>query len=133
MAQIGLSYTPSGGSPVYNIVLDNFGDQGMPRTYDGSANYTDSANGAAILNGPAYSQKYIWAISSIVTDTVALDFDAMFKAWDTDRAAGLPAVCGVSDTTFGPQVDTEVLFITPPSYTYMGPSLTMISFGIKEV
>lgn len=132
MAQIGLSYTPSGGSPVYNIVLDNFGDQAMPRTYDGSASYSDSANGASILEGPAYRQKYLWAVSSLVTDTLALEFDEMFRAWDADRAAGLPAVCGVADTTFGPQIDTQVLFITPPSYTYMGPKLTMISFGLKE-
>lgn len=133
MAQIGLSYTPSGGSPVYNIVLSNFGDDGLPRSYDGSANYTDSANGAAILDGPAYLQKYSWAVSSLVPKALALEFDEMFRAWDTDRAAGLPAVCGLSDTTFGPQVDTQVLFITPPSYTYMGPVLTMVSFGLKEV
>ena len=133
MAQIGLSYTPSGGSPVYNIVLDNFGSQSMPRTYEGSASYSDSANGAAILGGPAYLQKYIWAVSSLVASTLALEFDEMFRAWDTDRASGLPAVCGIADTTFGPQVDTQVLFITPPSYTYMGPKLTMISFGLKEV
>jgi hypothetical protein len=133
MAQIGLSYTPSGGSPVYNIVLEEFGDRVIPRTYDGSASFAKSANGASLLQGPAYKQKYVWAITSLVTDVLAAEFDAMFQAWDTDRAAGLPAVCGIADTTFGPQVNTEVLFSTPPSYTYMGPKLTLIAFGLQEV
>ena len=29
--------------------------------------------------------------------TDAQDFDAMFRAWDADRATGLAAACGIGD------------------------------------
>ena len=65
--------------------------------------------------------------------TEALQFDAMFRAWDADRAAGLTAACGISDETWGPTVNTSAIFVTAPSYTRMGPILTMVSFGLQEV
>lgn len=131
MSQIGLSYTSSGGT-VHNIVLDNFGDNAMPRTYQASASFSDSANGTSIISGPAYKQKYQWVISSVVPKTVATDFDTMFQDWDQDRSSGLAAACGVTDETFGPTVNTSAVFATPPSYTYMGPGFTMVSFGLME-
>lgn len=133
MSQIGLSYTPSGGSPVYNIVLGNFGDQAFPRTYLDSASFDQSASGATLLTGPAYSQKYQWVISSVVDTAIAEQFDAMFQAWDADRAAGLAVACGITDNTFGATVNTSVIFVTAPSYTYMGPAYTMVSFGLQEI
>ena len=63
----------------------------------------------------------------------AIDFEAMFRAWDGDRAQGLPAACGIADTTFGPQLDTNAVFVTPPSFTRMGPGYTMVAFGLLEV
>lgn len=133
MSQIGVSYTPSGGSPVYNFVFDNFGDNSLPRNYKASTTFQDSANGATILTGPAYRQKYIWVISSIIPTTDASQFDVMFQAWDADRAAGLPAACGVTDETFGSIVNASVIISTPPTYVRQGPKFTMISFGLTEV
>lgn len=133
MSQIGVSYTPSGGSPVYSFVFDNFGDNSLPRTYQGSAGFEQSANGTSIINGPAFRQKYLWAISSIVTAAQAASFDEMFQSWDTDRAAGLPAVVGVTDNTFGPSVSTSAVISTPPSYSRMGPQFMLVSFALAEV
>lgn len=130
---LGISYTPSGGSPVYNFQIDNFGDNAYPRTYVGAINYEMSASGANVLGGSAYAQKYQWVVSTIMDTTDALSFDAMFQAWDTDRAAGLTAACGIADQTFGTQVNTDAVFVTPPSYTRMGPNLTLVSFGLQEV
>ena len=132
MSQIGISYTASDAT-VYNIVLENFGENAFPRTYQESASFEKSANGTSLISGPVYRQKYMWAISSIVLTTVATEFDSLFQDWDQDRSDGLSATCGVSDSTFGPTVSTSVVFSTPPSYTYMGPALTMISFGLMEV
>jgi len=132
MAQIGISYTPSGGSPVYNFVLDNFGGNEMPRSYLASAEFSQSANGASIINGPAYSQKYQWAITTVMPTVDAGSFDAMFRDWDQDRASGLPVACGVTDTTFGADVNADVVFVTPPSYTYFGPGFSLVSFGLME-
>lgn len=133
MSQIGISFTPSGGSPIYSFVFYNFGGNELPRVYQDNASFTQSANGTSILAGPAYRQKYIWAISSVIETTEAEQIDAMFKAWDTDRSNGLPAACGVTDETFGPVVNASAIFSTAPSYTRMGPKLTMISFGLTEV
>lgn len=118
---------------MYNIVIDNFGGTEMPRTYQGNSNFSRSATGGSIITGPAYRQKYMWAISSIVETAKAAEIDQMFRDWDTDRSSGLPVACGVSDTTFGTQVDTNAVFSTPPSFVRLSPALTMVSFGLMEV
>ena len=132
MSSIGISYSPQGGGTPYNFVLDNFGGQELPRSYEASASFSDSANGATLLSGPAYRQKYQWVISSLMPDSDALSFDEMFRAWDLDRGNGLPVGCGLIDETFGPSVSATVVFVTPPVYTYMGPQFTLVSFGLKE-
>jgi hypothetical protein len=133
MSQIGVSYTPSGGSPVYNFVFDNFGDNQLPRSYQGGSSFDQSANGTAIISGPAFRQKYVWVISSIVTKEEAASFDEMFQAWDTDRAEGLPAAWGIVDDTFGPSVSTSAVVSTAPSYVRMGPKFMLVSFSLAEV
>ena len=133
MSQIGVSYTPSGGSPVYSFVFDNFGDNALPRSYQGGASFDQSANGTSIIGGPAFRQKYVWVISSIVTEGEAASFDEMFQAWDTDRAAGLPVAMGITDDTFGPSVSTSAVVSTSPSYVRMGPKFMLVSFSLTEV
>ena len=132
MSQLGISYTSSGGTS-YNFVLDNFGDNAYPRSYESSADFSSSANGASILTGPAYVQKYQWVIATVMQPGDAVDFEAMFRAWDADRAQGKPVACGITDNTFGPQVDTNAVFVTPPSFTRMGPGFTMVAVGLAEV
>jgi len=129
---IGISYTASGGT-AYSFQVDNFGDNAMPRSYVGSATFDLSANGANILGGPAFKQKYQWVISTIMGTPDAQAFDVMFQAWDTDRGAGLTAACGIVDQTWGPELTTNAVFVTPPVYTRMSPRLTMVSFGLQEV
>ena len=133
MSQIGVSFTPSGGSPVYSFVFDNFGGNELPRSYQGNADFSQSANGTSILNGPAYRQKYIWVFSTVIETTEAYQVDAMYRAWDQDRSQGLPAACGVADETFGTTVNGSAIFSTPPSFVRMGPKFTLVSFGLTEV
>ncbi len=133
MSQIGVSFTPSTGSPVYSIVFDNFGDNALPRSYQLEASFSQSANGTTILDGPAYRQKYIWVLSSLVPYTTALELDTMFKAWDLDRSNGLPVACGVVDETFGPTITSDAVFSTPPTYVRMGPKFTMVAFGLTQI
>lgn len=133
MSQIGVSFTPSGGSPVYNFVFDNFGDNALPRTYQGSASFSQSANGALITGGPAFRQKYLWVLSSVVTNAVAVEFDEMFHSWDADRSSGIAAALGVTDTTFGATVSASAVVSTPPSYVRMGPAFMLVSFSLTEV
>ena len=133
MPTIGISYTPSAGSPVYSFQIDNFGDNAMPRSYVGSFAFSQSLNGANILGGPAFRQKYQWVISTIMNTSDAQSFDAMFQSWDVDRASGLTAACGIIDETWGAVVDTSAVFITAPTYTRLSPILTLVSFGLQEV
>jgi len=129
---IGISYTADGGT-AYNFQIDNFGDNAMPRSYTGTVSFDTSANGASILGGPAFKQKYQWVIATLMQTPDAQAFDAMFQAWDTDRASGLTAACGIIDETWGPNVDTSAVFVTSPSYTRISPTLTLVSFGLQEV
>ena len=134
MDQIGVSYTTSGETPVvYSFTFNQFTDDGLPRAYANSATFEASAAGTSVLGGPAVRQKYIWAISSPITNAEAEQFDAMFRAWDQDRAAGLPAACGVADETFGGTVTTSAVFSTAPSYSKFGPAMMLVSFGLTEV
>lgn len=130
---LGFSYTPVAGTPVYDITATDFTDSSLPRTYLSEAAYESSANGTTILSGPAYRQKYVWAVSCHMTPTKAQELDAMFRAWDIDRSNGYAAAIGVVDETFGTQVSTSALFSTPPSYVYVSPTITLVSFGLTEV
>ena len=132
MDAIAIAYSGSGGS--YNFVITNFGGNEMPRTYQESASYDLSANGASILSGPAFRQKYVWAISTIVPNADAYLLMGMFENWDTDRSNGLAAAVGIVDQTGpGADVSTNAIFSTTPSFTRMGPKNMMISFGLAEV
>jgi hypothetical protein len=133
MSQIGVSYTPSLGTPVYNILFKQFADDTIARSYAASATLNFAVNGTATMTGPAYSQKRIWAVSAVVSKQTAADLDAMYRAWDQDRATGLAAAVGINDQTFGAAVVTSAVFSTPPSYSRFGPLNIMVSFGLTEV
>ena len=133
MSQIGVSYTPSGGSPVYSFVFDNFGDTVLPRNYQSSASFSQSASGSSIISGPAFRQKYLWVISSVIDESQAVSFDEMFHSWDADRSSGLSVALGVVDTTFGATVDSSAIITTPPTYVRMGPRFMLVSFSLTEV
>lgn len=133
MAQIGVSYTPSGGTPVYSFLFKTFTGSELARTYNATAQYSVSANGTSIIAGPSTRQKYIWAIEGPLALSDAQSFDAMFKAWDLDRAAGRSAAVGITDDTFGTTVNTSAIFSTPPTYTKFGSKYMLVAFGLSEV
>ena len=130
---LGISYTPVAGTPVYDITFTEFADSALPRSYSSDVSYDLSANGATILSGPAFRQKYIWAISAHQRPEKAQEFDAMFRAWDEDRSNGYNAAVGIIDDTFGTQVSGSAVFSTAPSYVYVSPSITLVTFGLSEV
>jgi len=133
VSQIGVSYTPAGGSPVYSFVFKEFVDTALPRSYIGSASFEISAGGTAVLSGPTVRERHIWAISAVLPKAQAESFDAMFKAWDNDRSDGLAAAVGVIDETFGPDVNTNAVFSTPPTYSRFSHTHMVVSFGLTEI
>lgn len=132
MASIGIAFTDS-GSVTHNVVITSFTGEDFPRQYLASAGFSNSASGAQILDGPPFEQKYFWTIAAIIPSSDAQDLDALFNAWDADRAAGLPVACGITDETFGATLNKNVVFSTPPTYTYKGPAQTLVAFGLTEV
>jgi hypothetical protein len=132
MASIGIAFNDS-LAVNHNVVITDFTGQDFPRQYANNASFEYSANGSHVLGGPAYRQKYIWTIAAVIPTADALALDALFVAWDTDRAAGKPVACGITDETFGASVTTNAVFSTSPSYTYMGGNLTLVAFGMSEV
>jgi hypothetical protein len=133
VSKIGVSYTPTGGSPVYSFLFKDFVDTSLPRSYIGSASFEISAGGAAVLSGPTVRERHIWAISAVLSKAEAESFDAMFKAWDNDRSNGLAAAVGIIDETFGPDVNTNAVFSTPPTYSRFSHTHMVVSFGLTEV
>lgn len=133
MSSIGLSYTPQSGSPVYNIVFDRFSDAEIARTYAGTASFSRGVAGSSVLSGPPVRQRYIWAISATLKNSEAQSLDAMFRAWDADRAAGHAAAIGIVDETFGDRVAASAVITTPPTFGKQGPALMGISIGLTEV
>lgn len=131
--RIGVSFTPSAGSPVYNFQIDNFPDNSLPRSYVGAYDFSLSTSGSSVLSGPSYQDKYQWTIATIMSPADAVSFDSMYKAWDADRAEGKSAAVGVSDETFGATVNTSAIFVTPPLYNRLSPSSVMVSFGMQEI
>jgi len=131
--RIGVSFTPSGGGSVYSFQINNFIDNVLPRSYVGAYGFSLSTSGSNVMSGPAFNDKYQWTIVTMMTRAQAEEFDEMYRAWDTDRAAGLAAAVGVSDETFGPTVNTSAIFITPPSYNRLSARDFLVSFGMQEV
>ena len=128
---IGLAY--SGTGDAYNVVFKDFTGAGIPRQYESTAEFGRSSSGATSLGGSSSRQKYIWAISALITKEESIVLDQMFRSWDSDRADGYPAGCGLTDETFGDSLTTTVVFTTPPSYIYLNKSVVQVDFGVVEV
>ena len=126
---------PAGIRVSYNsrsVFFTESNSKSLTRIYDGSASIARSATGSQVLGGPAFGQKYIWAISSLIPRANALELDAMFRDWDQRRSeGGTPAVL-VEDDTFGDPISTYAVFSTPPSYI-LHSGFTGIDFGLTEV
>ncbi len=132
MAAFAIAYTASGGAS-HNIIFRESMTPSIAREYDSTADFSRTASGGSVINGRSGRQKYIWAISSLVTKTVALELDTLFRDWDNDRASGQAAACGVLDQTFGPDVSANVVFTSPPTYTWLSPTSVQVDFGVTEV
>jgi hypothetical protein len=134
MASITISYTAQhGANTAYSITLDQFSGEDVPRSFVGGFSFDNSANGTSILAGPSYQQKRIWSISVPVTQADTQVIYDLFKAWDTDRAEGLPVACGIVDDTFMEEVSANAIFSTPPSFSKLGGYGFLADFAMTEV
>ena len=131
MSAIGIAYVQ--GATTYNLLVDTFSGSEVARTYDASVTFERGISGQQLIQGRPGRQKYIWAISAVLTAAEAETLDEMFAAWDGDRGAGLAAAVGVTDETLFLPVTTSAIFTTPPSYIRMNPYTYTVAFGLTEV
>lgn len=129
---IGLAYTSQSGGVVYNVVVKELRGNALARTYVNNSNFQYSQNGASVLDGPAFRQKYGWTVSAFLTPEEALNLDGMFRAWDADRGQGLPAAIGVTDELFGEVVSTSAIFTVPPAFIRFSAKTWQVDFAIQE-
>lgn len=129
---IAIAYTDA-GSTTYDVTITQFTDNAIPRQYNNTASFEYGLAGATQLNGPAFRQKNTWIVDALIPSADAQVIDSMFRAWDQDRADGVNAAVGLTDTCFGATINTTAVFSTAPSYTYNGPAFTGVSFVLSEV
>ena len=132
VGSLSLAYTELSGQ-TYEFVLTEFTANELPRAYVPSGGFEVAVTGAAVLAGQPFRNRYIWAVSAILTKEDAEGIDNMFRKWDADRATGAVVALGVDDRTFGDQILTSALFSTPPSYERLGPTNFIVTFGLTEV
>ena len=63
----------------------------------------------------------------------AEELEALYAAWDADRAQGRPVAVGITDATFGSVVTGSATFTTAPTFTYASCRKTIVSFGLMGV
>ena len=130
---VAIAFTSQETGTTYNVVFENFTDAEFPRQWSSTAAFNRSGTGAFIQSGPRYQQKYNWTIDCLVETSVAEELDALYRAWDIDRAAGKSVAVGILDKCFGDDVSGAATFTVAPTYTYAGPRHTMVSLGLAQV
>jgi hypothetical protein len=133
MAGLAVAYNAQYGGGSWNIVFTDFTSRDLPRTFENAAGFGRSQTGALIQSGPRYAQKYMWAIDCMVDSEQAVALEALYKAWDYDRAKGKSVAVGVTDATFGATITGQATFTTAPTFTYASPRKTIVSFGMTGV
>ena len=134
MAGIAIAYTQQlGGSSSWNVQFTDFTSGDLPRQYENAAAFNRSQTGALIQSGPRFTQKYMWTIDCMVDTNVAEDLDALYSAWDSDRAQGQSVAVGITDATFGSTLTSQATFTSAPTFTYASPRKTIVSFGLMQV
>ena len=133
MSSITVSYTPVAGSPTYAAEFSEFAASALPRSYSEVGTFTVSAPGATVLSGPPIRRRYQWTVSAPLTYAGAASVDAMFRAWEEDRANGALVALGIVDTTFGGTVTSSAVFTSPPIFDQYGPANMLVSFSLTEV
>ncbi len=132
MSSIGVAYTSSGGQ-TYNATFSSFTEAELARTYDSSDQFVRGVSGTQLITGRPGRSKYIFAVAALVDETVALELDNMFQAWDEDRGKGIAAAVGVLDETGFKAESVSAVFTTAPEFTKAGPNLYAVAFGLTEV
>lgn len=119
----------------YSVIFAVFIDRALPRTFVASTVYSQSMTGSQVLSGTPYAAKYLWTISSQVSDTDAESLMLMYRAFDAERSTGATPVILIEDRTFGATVTAHAVVTTPPTISKVGnlSDVCTVALGLTEV
>ena len=132
MASFSIGYTSQVGD-LYEMTFRQFTTEDVMRTYQPTVNFERTVGGTNVLTGPAELSKFIWAVSGVTDKAIGLQIDALYRAWNLDRAAGSAAAVAVLDETWGNIGTRSAVISTPPSFNYVSDLYVVASFGLTEV
>lgn len=132
MASFSIGYT-SQEEVLYEMTFRQFTTEEVMRTYQPTVNFERTIGGTNVLTGPAEVSKFIWGVSGVTDKAIGLQVDAMYRAWNLDRASGIAAAIAVLDETWGDIGTRSAVFTTPPSFAYVNNLYVIASFGLTEV
>lgn len=126
------------------VSFTDFSGDDLPGSVLGQASLEFSQIGLGYAQGPARTQRKIWAVATYATSTQIATLNTIFTAWDSDRATSLnTAVVNVYDDLLRektgnssiPYTLTTAFFTTPPTVSLVGGSneIFLLSFGLTEV
>lgn len=126
------------------VSFTEFSGDDLPGTTLGQATLEFSQIGLGYAQGPAKTQRKIWAVATYATSAQVATLNTIFTAWDSARASSLnTAYVAVTDdllrqktgNTSIPTVSTNAFFTTPPTVSLVGRSneYFLLSFGLTEV
>lgn len=132
------------GYDTNTVTFSDFSGDDLPGTVLGQASLEFSQLGLGYAQGPARTQRKIWAIATYATTAQVATLNTIFTAWDSDRATSLnTAVVTVYDDLLRektgnssiPITNTTAFFTTPPTVSLVGGSneIFLLSFGLTEV
>ena len=122
----------------HTLLCDTFRNDTFPRQVMDGSDVSFGAAGTQLISGSSRPQRLIWTISTMVRKADGWEMADLFRAWDTDRAAGMAAVIAVKDATNirpgSDPIETNAVFSANPVFAPgTGSDFTWIDFGLTEV
>ncbi len=132
---IGITLTYGGNA----VRLERFSGGGAQRSYVDSATLNFGATGSAIQSGFTRSVRRLWTVSTLAKKEQAFALQALYEAWDTQRATGAIATVQLRDEVTVADPAAPLLKVTvfsePVTMELVGNGspLYRVSFGLSEV
>ena len=113
------------------VRLRQFLGDGLPRQRVGTVTVNRSALGVAYSGGPPITQRFLWAVSAVISKADRDTLETLVNAWDTARAAGtlpMPTITVVDGLTGSSTSERAALLSEFPEYNRLGShwSLSMV-------
>jgi hypothetical protein len=117
------------------VRLRQFLGDGLPRQRVGTVSVGRSALGVGYSSGPPVTQRFLWAVSAVLSRADRDLLETIVNAWDTARATGalpMPVITVVDGLTGTSSTERDALLSEFPEYNRLG-SQWGVSMVLAEV